>query len=70
MSTRRSVVTVDLWVDNILLDVLGHRDIQDDAYDELDRREDEVPEPDDVPDEPPPPGFEWHCQLEVVWTFC
>jgi hypothetical protein len=44
--------------DNILLDVLDHPDIYDDAYDELDRREDEVPAPDDL-DVTPPPGFEW-----------
>lgn len=45
---RTTPVTVDLWVDNILLDVLDHPDIYDDAYDELDRREDEVPAPDNV----------------------
>jgi hypothetical protein len=55
---RTTPVTVDLWVDNILLDVLDHPDIYDDAYDELDRREDEVPAPDNV-DATPPPGFEW-----------
>ena len=55
---RTTPVTVDLWVDYILLDVLDHPDIYDDAYDELDRREDEVPAPDNV-DATPPPGFEW-----------
>jgi hypothetical protein len=54
---RMEPVTVDLWVDNILLDL--DSDPYDDAFHELDRREDEVPEPDDVPDEPTPPGFEW-----------
>ena len=58
LQQRTTPVTVDLWVDNILLDVLDHPDIYDDAYDELDRREDEVPAPDNV-DATPPPGFEW-----------
>ena len=56
--TPHHTVTVDVWVDNILLDVLDHPDIYDDAYDELDRREHEVPAPDDL-DATPPPGSEW-----------
>jgi transcriptional regulator with XRE-family HTH domain len=54
---RTEPVTVELWVDNILRDL--DSDPYDDALDELDRREYEVPEPDDVPDEPPPPGLEF-----------
>ena len=46
-----------MWVDNILLDL--DADPYPDAFDELDRRADEIPEPDDVPDDPPPPGMEW-----------
>jgi transcriptional regulator with XRE-family HTH domain len=54
---RTEPVTVDLWVDNILLDL--DADPYDDAFYDLDQRESEIPEPDDVPDEPPPAGMEW-----------
>jgi hypothetical protein len=55
---RTDPVVVDLWVDNILLDI--DDDPYADAYYELGRREDEIPEPDDVDyDRPQPPGFEW-----------
>lgn len=57
LTHRTEPVTVDLWVDNILLDL--DADPYPDAFYELDRREDEIPEPDDISDEPPPPGMEW-----------
>lgn len=54
---RTDPIRVDLRVDNILLDL--DADPYPAAYDEIDRRECEVPEPDDVEDEPAPPGMEW-----------
>ncbi len=57
LSHRTEPITVDLWVDNILLDL--DADPYPDAFYELDRREDEIAEPDDLPDEPPPAGMEW-----------
>ena len=57
LENRTDPVRVDLWVDNILLDL--DADPYPAAYNEIDRRECEVPEPDDVEDEPAPPGMEW-----------
>ena len=57
LENRTDPVRVDLWVDNILFDL--DADPYPAAYDEIDRRECEVPEPDDVEDEPAPPGMEW-----------
>jgi transcriptional regulator with XRE-family HTH domain len=54
---RTEPVTVELWVDDILLDL--NADPYAEAFYKLDQRELDVPEPDDVPDEPPPPGMEW-----------
>ena len=57
---RTQPVTVDLCVDNILLDL--DADPYRDAFDAIDQRELDIPEPDDLPDEPPPPpppGMEW-----------
>jgi hypothetical protein len=53
---RTEPIVVDLWVDNILLDL--DADPYDDAFYELDQRESVIPEPDDVSDEPPA-GMEW-----------
>lgn len=54
---RTQPITVDLSVDNILRDL--DADPYLDAFDEIDQRELDIPEPDDIPDEPPPPGMEW-----------
>jgi hypothetical protein len=54
---RTEPVTVELSVDNILLDL--DADLYPEAFYELDQRQLDIPEPDDVADEPPPPGMEW-----------
>lgn len=64
---RTEPVAVYLWVDNIMLDL--DTDPYPDAYDELNHREDEIPEPDDVPDEPPPPGMEWLNERDEAGLF-